>query len=275
MTPIAFDEMEILERFGAQVVTYGWDEIELEARQAPRAGTDATVTRIRSLAGIVSSSDESLYDTACLYHALRSKVDADNLVTVCLGCYPHYAGRVCVAAALLGDDGIAASCEGDVNAGIAMRLLQYFTGAPVHFGEMLDIDRGNNTIVTSHCGCCPVSLAVGRETVVVGPVRLFGKGSAIRFPAKGGPATYANLAGRRGTYRLCAAEGEAIPVSMVFEGNPVAFRPGIPVDRLLATAHENGCGHHWMMGYGRVVRELDYFCAMTGVQGIFPGREMQ
>jgi hypothetical protein len=58
---------------------------------------------------------------------------------------------------------------------------------------------------------------------------------------------------------------------MVFEGNPVAFIPRLPVSDLLQTIFAHGFGHHWMMGYADVVEPLSRFCAMTGINAVFPG----
>ena len=40
------------------------------------------------------------------------------------------------------------------------------------------------------------------------------------FPGKPGPVTLVNLVGRRGTYRMGVAYGQAVPTGMVFPGNP-------------------------------------------------------
>jgi L-arabinose isomerase len=58
---------------------------------------------------------------------------------------------------------------------------------------------------------------------------------------------------------------------MVFEGNPVAFKPSLPVRDLLEAISAHGFGHHWMMGYGEVVEPLDRFCAMVRIDAVFPG----
>ena len=270
MTAIAFDEMEVTDLFGPQVVTLGWDEIEELAEQVSENKVNEQVKRIKSLAARINSSEESLADLARLYLTFREKIHDDDILAYSLGCYPHYAGRVCVVAGLLGDDGIACSCEGDLNSALSMYLLGAFTDNPVHFGEMLEINQEENSIITSHCGCCPSKLACDASQVEITPVRLFSHGTSIRFPAKAGRATYMNIVGRRGTYRMCAVEGQAKVTPMVFEGNPVKIMLDMPVRDLLDVVASRGFGHHWMMGYGHVVKELEYFCRLSGVDGVFP-----
>jgi len=270
MTPIAFDEVEIARLFGAQIANYGWEEIEAIAASLPAAQVEQQTARLAALAGCVSSSQGSLTDAARLFLALLDRARSEGLLAMSVGCYPHYAGRACVPCGLLGEEGIPAGCEADMNSTLAMFLLQCFVGQPAHFGEILEVNETENAIITSHCGCAPPSLAASRSQIAITPVRLWQRGACLKFPAKPGPATLVNLVGRRGTYRLCAVEGEAVESAMVFEGNPVQVKLRLPVRDLLDTIGEQGFGHHWMLGYGHVVSELKAFCRLSGARGVFP-----
>jgi L-arabinose isomerase len=153
-----------------------------------------------------------------------------------------------------------------------MYLLQSFTGQPAHFGEILEVNEDENSLVTSHCGCGAPSLAARQSDIALTPVRIWQRGVCIRYPGKAAPeATFVNLTGRKGTYRLCAVPGSAVETGMVFEGNPVAFKPNVPVRDLLGVISAHGFGHHWMMGYGAAIEPLDRFCAMIGIDAVFPG----
>jgi L-fucose isomerase-like protein len=272
MTAIAFDEVELMSRFGCQTLSFGWEEIHERVKALAPGRVDAEVKRMHGLAGTVSSTDSSLRDSLALYLAMKDLAAAEGILVYALGCYPHMAGTVCLLAALLSDEGVPAACEGDMNAGLAMYLIQELTGEPAHFGEILDIDERANTLLTSHCGAAAPSLASDRAGIALVPVRIWERGVCIRFPAKpAAKATFVNIAGRAGTYRLCAASGAAVSSGMVFEGNPVKFRPDCTWQALLSTIEEHGFGHHWMMGYRDVTEELRRFCRFTGVKGVFPG----
>lgn len=269
MTPVAFDEIEVTRIFGPQVVSCDWEEIEQKKGTVSDSTVNKEKNRIQPIIGKIETTEESLYESIQFYLALRDKARNENFLTLSLGCYPQYAGKVCLACALLGDKGIPCGCEGDLNSSLAMFLLQSFSGQPVHFGEILEVNERENSIVTSHCGCCPFSLAANHSQIIIAPVRLFKRGTCVRFPARGGPVTFANLVGRRGTYRLCAIQGEAVETEMVFEGNPVKIKLEIPVRNFLEVVNQEGFGHHWMMGYGHVIRELEYFCKISGLRGVF------
>jgi L-fucose isomerase-like protein len=272
MTAISFDELELMRTFGCQVLSYGWEEIYELVKNLDPARIDAEVEELRSQVGSVTSSGECLREVVALYLALKDLGQTEGIVAYGLGCYPHLAGTVCLVTGLLGEDGLPAACEGDMNAGLLMYLIQALTGEPVHFGEILDIDRGANTILTSHCGCAAPSLAAKPADISLVPVRIWERGVCIRFPAKAAPqATYINLVGGGGNYRLCVSTGSAIETGMVFEGNPVRFKPDCSWQRLLQTIDEHGFGHHWMMGYRDIAEELRIFCRLIHIKGIFLG----
>jgi L-fucose isomerase-like protein len=272
MTPIAFDEVELMRRFGSQLLNYGWEEIRELEKAVQETRVEEELARLRGMVGTVRSSEQSLREVLRLHLALKQLAGAEGILAYGLGCYPHLAGTVCLLTGLLSEEGIPAACEGDLNAGLAMYLIQALTGQPAHFGEILDIDPQANTIVTSHCGCAAPSLAADPAQIALVPVRIWQRGVCIRFPAKAAPhATYVNLVGRKGNYRLCAASGAAVGSGMVFEGNPVKFLPDCSWQTLLRAIDEHGFGHHWMMGYGDVVQELRYFCRLSGVKGVFLG----
>ena len=274
MTPIAFDEVEIMGRFGTQVVSYGWEEIFEAVKGVAARDVEAATTGLHDRVGSVSSDDRSLRDVVALYLGLKGIAEAQGILAYGLGCYPHLAGTACLVTSLLSGDGIPAACEGDMNAGLAMFLVQALSGEPAHFGEILQLDEADNTIVTSHCGCAAPALAEKPEDIALAPVRIWERGVCIRFPAKASPrATYLNLVGRKANYRMCAVSGSALKTEMLFEGNPVRFKPGCSLRRLLQAIDEHGFGHHWMMGYADMIPELKVFCRLTGIKGVFLGAD--
>ena len=270
MSPASFDELEITRLFGSQVVTFGWEEIEGIAESVKASDVKGISRKIKSIDPMTKCTEADIDYTARMYLTLKNMYEENDLIAISLGGYPQYAGKVCLVSSLLGEDGIVSGCcEGDMNSVLAMYLLQEFSGQPVHFGEMLEIDESENSVVTSHCGCSAPKLAADASQIRITPVRLFNRGTCIKFPAKSGPATYVNLVGRRGTYRICAVEGQAKVTDMVFEGNPVKMVFNVPIKEVLKVVFEKGFGHHWIMGYAHMIQDLQNFCRISGLEGTF------
>ncbi len=269
MTPTAIDEVELIRLFGIVLTNFGLEDLMDLAAMIEPAEAEAEWRRVSGAATSVTSASADGLSAMRNYLAIRRLVGEYGLQGIAMGAYPRCLGTMCVPLGLLNEEGIAAGCEGDVNATIVTYLLNQLTGRPVHFGEMLEIDEQSNTIVSSHCGSAPPSLADAGGYVLC-PVRLAHSGVAIRFTSKPGPISFVNLVGRRSNYRLCAFQGEAVPTGMVFEGNPLKIRLRSPIRRIWDAVNRHGFGHHWMSAYGHVAPVLAEFCRMTGVRGVFP-----
>lgn len=269
MTPTAVDEMEILRLFGARLLHYGLDEFYALAEQVDASAAQAEWQRIAAQAKAVTSRPEHGVANARTLLALRRMAADLGLQAVSIGSYPQCQGTMCLSIALLNEEGVPTGCEGDVNSTLAIYLLSQLSHAPVHFGEMLALDFEDSSIVTSHCGCGSPSLA-DEGGFILCPVRLANDGVCIRYTARPGPVTFVNLTGRKGNYRMCAFEGQAVPTGMVFEGTPLKFVTRAPLEKVWSAVCAGGFGHHWMTAYTHAAAELSEFCRLAGVRGVFP-----
>lgn len=269
MTPTAVDELEIMRLFGTRLLNYGLDEIDARARAIPEKDAVLAWTEMARNASAILSKTEHGINSARNYLVLKQLVEELGLAAISIGSYPHCQGKMCLPIAWLNEEGIPTGCEGDVNSTLNMLILSLLSDNPVHFGEMLAVDEEANTLVTSHCGCGSPSLA-SQDGFVLHPVRLANDGVCIRYTAKPGPVTFVNLVGRKGNYRMCAFEGEAVPTEMVFEGNPLKFVMKTPFRTIWTAVADHGFGHHWMTIYAHVVPVLQGFCKLVGIQGVFP-----
>jgi L-fucose isomerase-like protein len=273
MTPTAVDEMEILRLFGARLLNYGLDEFYALAEQVDSAAAEAEWERIAAQAKAVTSRPEHGVANARTLLTLRRMVADLDLQAISIGSYPQCQGTMCLSIALLNEEGMPTGCEGDVNSTLAIYLLSQLSHAPVHFGEMLALDFEDSSIVTSHCGCGSPSLADNGGFILC-PVRLANDGVCIRYTARPGPVTFVNLTGRKGNYRMCAFEGQAVPTGMVFEGTPLKFVTHTPLDKIWSAVTVGGFGHHWMTAYTHAAAELSEFCRLAGVRGSFPDLDL-
>ena len=268
MTPIMFDEIEIMDRFGITVQTLGMDEF--------RAGwmdkaSDAEAARlwkdVCSKAARVESSEADGVKTMKEYIALKQLAVDGGFAAIAMGTYPECQGTACLPLALLNGEGFPAGCEGDMNSTIAMLLLSELSGRPTHFGEMVDIDLETNEIYTTHCGAGAPSFADDRGFFLC-PVRLADSGVCIRYCAMCSDITYVGMLGRRGTYRLCAFEGTPVPTEMVYDGNPLRFKLKTPARIIWDVTAEHGFHHHWITGIGSWSGALKEFAALALKRGL-------
>jgi L-fucose isomerase-like protein len=124
MTPILFDEIEIMEKFGMTVMTLGMDEFrdgwmaKASGAEAEKAWKDISLRAAR-----VQCAGADGVQTMKEYLAMKSLARERGLAALAIGTYPECQGTACLPLALLNDEGFPAGCEGDLNSTIMMLLL--------------------------------------------------------------------------------------------------------------------------------------------------------
>ena len=265
MTEVTFDELELKARLGPRTVHYGLETIAKAMADVPERDATAVWQERMTHVKNASVAQADVVESMRAYLVFKKLAAEDSLSGLAVECYPQFMGRFCVAASLLADDGIVIGCEGDMNATVAMLILTRLTGEPVHNTDPLGADTKEDTIVYSHCGSGSTSLAQSPDDVELANVRLMDQGACVLFPGKPGPVTLVNLVGRRGTYRMGVAAGEAVPTDMVFAGNPIKVKLDGGVQNHLDVVAREGLGHHWMIAYGDVRPQLEELCEVIGV----------
>jgi L-arabinose isomerase len=142
-------------------------------------------------------------------------------------------------------------------------MLQWLSGRPTHNTDWLD-PMEDGTVVLTHCGSGSFTLAEKPEEIALDSVRLMGQGVCALFTARPGPVTLIGLTVTRGGYQCAMLQGEALRAEMVFPGNPLRVRFGVPCGDLIDWIHTEGVGHHWMVGYGHWAAELRAWARIVG-----------
>jgi len=265
MTEISFDEFSLYEKCGAVIIPISETELLDEVAAVDPARLEEEAQKILSRGFKVSSTAEAVRESARFYLAMKALVARYRLTGLAVKCYTRYMGKVCLGYSLLSDEGIVCSCEGDVPNTVMMRIMANITGQCVNHTDLLYPDVKNNTILFAHCGSSGFSIAPKAEEVELAPVRLQDSGVCSRFIPKTGRVTLADLVGHGDKLRMSVMVGEAVETPMTFPGNPALVKFDIPVLELCRRIAQMGCGHHWMVGYGDVSRELEVYCSERGV----------
>lgn len=266
MTEITGHELAMKKVFGARIAHIDTVSFLERAVHVPREGLAARWAALEREVGRVQVSEDDGVASLQVYEALKTVIEEGGLAGVAIGCYPHLMGEVCLAASLLGEEGMPIGCEGDINGLLGMLILTRMTGQPVHNTDLLDPIPAHNSIVYSHCGSGGFSLAADRSQITLAPVRLMNQGLCCLFTARPGTCTLINLVPTLAGYRLAVLYGEALETTMIFPGNPLEVRFRSDYRDILAWIVDEGLGHHWMAAYGDLRPVLSDLCAMLGVE---------
>lgn len=266
MTEIAYDEFSIKQYLGARIVNLDEKEMTDKVEAMSDAEAEKLLEEKSSLLAPckVLSSHESMLESMKFYGAMKALAEEYDLAALSVKCYTTYMGKVCLGYSLLAEEGIVASCEGDVTNALTMKLLYELSEKPVNNTDLLYPDEEKNTILFAHCGSSGFSIA-GSE-IELAPVRLAESGVCSRFIPKTGTVTLVDICGHGDKFRMSVMVGEAIPCGMEFPGNPAVVKFEKPVNQICEEIMEYGSGHHWMVAYGDFRKELSAFCKIQGMK---------
>ena len=268
MTETAFDEFALLERIGSRVVTIDESELLEEVNKASVSEIAQICAMLKQRFCCITSTDVQLTESVAYYLAIKKLVERYGLSGLAIKCYTKYMGKICLAGALLAEEGVVCACEGDVNNTVMMKILNVLSGDCVNCTDILQPDVESNTILFAHCGNTGFSLAPSDNDLELCPVRIMEQGVCGRFVCKPGFVTAADLVGHGGTLRMSVMTGEVVPSGMEFPGTPMKIRIKRPVLDVCEDIAVRGCGHHWMVCYGDYKQQLKSYCEKCGIHYI-------
>jgi L-fucose isomerase-like protein len=269
MRSLSVDELELKEAFGPSLIRLSVYDLISEKEEVGDEEAHSTWASIRSRVGSVLTNESSAISSTKTFLALRRLFSAEGFDAITVGCdHPKLKGEVCLALSLLNDSGIVAAPESDAHSTVAMLLMNLLTGRPIFNTDLISADEEDNSMVFSHCGCGPFSFANRPSEIVLDTHKEIKTGLAVFYPGRPlGRMTVVNLVGRKGTYRMCVATGEAVQTEMVYQGNPMRVRfSGTNVKQVLNVMIQEGFGHHWMLVEGEVSAELEEFCRLKRIK---------
>ncbi|MBR5542563.1 MAG: hypothetical protein IKU65_00500 [Oscillospiraceae bacterium] len=266
MTEIAYDEFSIKQKLGARIVNLDEKELTQKVEAISDAEAEKLLEEKKNVLAPckVLSKHEDMLESMKFYGAMRQLVDEYDLSALSVKCYTTYMGKVCLGYSLLAEEGIVASCEGDVTNALTMKLLYELSEQPINNTDLLYPDEKENTILFAHCGSSGFSIAGGE--VELAPVRLAETGVCSRFIPKTGTVTLVDICGHGEQFRMSVMVGEAIPCEMLFPGNPAVVKFEKPVAQICDEIMQYGSGHHWMVAYGDWRKELESFCKIQNMK---------
>ena len=130
MTETTAHELALKKIFGPRVVGIDSQVFLNEVSKVEEYSVQKQWEELKIEVGSVDCSDEAGVESLKVHNVLRSFINEKMLNALAIGCYPHLMGKVCLAASLLGEEGIPLACEGDVNGALGMLMLSRLLQAP-------------------------------------------------------------------------------------------------------------------------------------------------
>jgi L-fucose isomerase-like protein len=269
MSDVVFDELALRETFGVQIVNIGLTRYARAVEAAPISEASQVWETLKP------RFDTSIITLDEVYHGVKSylamqKIAADeNLQAVTIECFHDHVGGPCLGCSLFNDQGIAASCESDVPGALIMAVCQMLTGQPTFHVDAIKANLAENSAIWHHCGNMPTRLAAGVAPLILRPtpehIAPGAYGPAIQATMRPGPVTVVNLVGRKGTLRVAALEGEAVPYKLEFPGSAAKVVYPFNLAEAFETLGNAGYGHHFAIAQGHIGDDLAEWCRLTRI----------
>ena len=174
---------------------------------------------------------------------------------------------VCAVLAMLGDNGVPASCEADAYGALSMYIGQTLTGKCTFFGDPVSLDETENTITFWHCGTAACSLA-REDTGAQCGVHCNRKiGPTLEFGCKAEKAVTVFRIGREkdGTFRFFLCGGEALDKPKQFNGTSIVVKTENDSRAIVEASVKNGWEPHFVVAMGDIRQELCDLATMLDI----------
>ncbi len=219
----------------------------------------------------IEVSDENLNEGVRYALALEQIVASENLDIlaindVCDEIHESFGLRPCLENPHLTVRETVICMEADASAGIAMYLIQNFTGKRPFYSELLNADLQNNALLMGHAGYhnavnadpgIPVKIIPDIEYKNAGG---FG-GACTYFKFRPGPVTAVNCIFDGDRLRFTVFEGESMPGSEVLEGNShLLCKINLPIKNFYKTVLDLGVSQHWIVVPGHHAKDIGILC---------------
>jgi|LSQX01.1.fsa_nt_gb L-fucose isomerase-like protein len=250
--------------FGTQLVKIPIQELVEEYEILEEASADEIKEAVRQKAAKVLIKDEALGDASRVYLAMQQIIGRYRLDGITIRCFDLLEHRftACLGMGLTNDQGIVASCEGDLHASFSMLVARLLTGEPAWMANPSSIDAGENLLTLAHC-TVPFKMLAGAEDTTLTTHMESDLSVGIGGSLRKEPVTIFRTG--KDFRSLNAITGQIIETNM---GDQALCRTQaiIKTDTSLMEWMQKTPGNHQALVYGNIIPELSDFCRFAGVE---------
>ncbi len=261
---LSSDGVESFGTFGTELVKIPIQELIEEYEMLEEASADTVKEAVRGKAAKVLIKDEALLDASRVFLAMQQIIGRHRLDGLTIKCFDLLAHKftACLGMSLTNDQGIVASCEGDLHASFSMLTGQLLTEKPVWMANPSSIDAEKNLLTLAHC-TVPFSMLSETGSTTLTTHMESDLSVAIAGPLRKGPVTIfrSGLDFRS----IHAMTGYILDTNM---GDKALCRTQaiIKTDTSLADWMQKTPGNHQVLVYGNIIPELSDFCRFAGIE---------
>lgn len=155
-TNLRYDAEKIAQRLGTKIVEYPLESIFQDMAAVEPAEVEALVAKLPGASRRCEASEAELDLTARLILAMRGLRERFHAAAFAVSCWPEFQRDLhvstCLAFAVLNQEGLPVSCEGDVPGALTMLLAQAVSGKAPMLMDLVAMDPAADALSFWHCG---------------------------------------------------------------------------------------------------------------------------
>ena len=278
------DNKKIKKNIGSTIEETTIKELVSIAKSFDQSVIDDELKKIKKAASSITVSDEESFNRVTrVYFALKKIRDENNWDSMAVQCWSQfqelYGIAPCMAYGWMGsEDGVAVSCEGDVQGSLSMLLLNYIssTNKSSTLLDLATFDKEADAVLMWHCGVSPRHFA-NRDGIKWVDHSTLGRKTDIKYGVAGDQVFKPQKSTT--TYLGNNAERILILNSEIFEHKNKGYdgtrgwfretklnRSNISAENLINTLNIIGHEHHYAVGQGDYSKELLEFAAWNDLK---------
>ncbi len=281
---VLHDEQAIAQRLGTIIEEVDLEEVFGRTKAYNTDQTNAVSSEMSAMATTVEVTSEWMEKISRVYLALQGLADERDWNAIALRCWPEFAEEMqglgpCAALGWLNEKGIAAACEGDALAALAMLALQIKTGGPVTSMDWAGVSDTGDLVQLWHCGPSPLSLAnkdgarLAYQPVLDTDFLVNSQHAGVitDLTLKEGPVTIVVLNKRADKMLVLSADFVGGPTSgnigsRGWLNNFKVSNEPCDINDILETVMFHGLHHHFPLAYGDHVNVFLEVAAWAGIE---------
>ncbi len=267
------NELSFRQQIGPAILRKDLSEVMQRMQALSAEEVEAGRNKLLQPVDVIMAGDRNVEQTLRLTMALQAMAEEEGITGFAIKCWPEFQSilgiSACGAVALMNEAGMMTACEGDVTALATMLIQQVWSEKPCFLADWVNINEKGDAKMW-HCGPAAPSLAAKGE-----PVRLTdhptirqGMGTAMEFSLKTGAVTMMKLSEGPKGYRMLLESGDSVSPDRNLFANQMDVRFKEDANQILARVMENGFEHHYVLAYGKYIKEMKMLCKWLGIDVI-------
>ena len=266
--PGTFDHVLMRYKVGPEIDQTDSYSVICRAERTERKKLEAARRNLDRIAVVAPEVHGEILDkTLSLYCALKEMCEEYRWDAVNVKCQyefsKEYKAVPCVALSLLADDGIVASCEGDIPNTVSMMILKSIAGKAVTYGDA--ITHWGNTVKFSACGFLPFSMGCGQRSIRKFLEHPGFSGIQTSFVMRPERVTFLRLVEDIGSYHLLYGTGQGL-VTELRDGCMPAL--DVQLDGDIDTLVHEYAGQHFALCYGDIAGAIEEYAILMGMKSL-------